>query len=127
MKVLNMKHIVRLLFIALFSINIVNQGYAQSKPNVVIIMTDDQGYGEMSVHGNPVLKTPHIDRLAEQSTQFNDFHVSPMCVPTRGQLLTGLDAAKNGCINVSSGRGLLRKELPTIADIFGKNGYETRL
>jgi arylsulfatase A-like enzyme len=97
----------------------------QTKPNVVIVMTDDQGYGEMSVHGNPILKTPHIDHLASESTQFNDFHVSPMCAPTRGQLLTGLDAAKNGCVNVSSGRGLLRKELPTMADIFKENGYAT--
>jgi hypothetical protein len=102
-----------------------NQGYGQTKPNVIIVMTDDQGYGEMSCHGNPVLKTPHIDKLAEQSTQFSDFHVSPMCASTRGQLLTGLNAAKNGCVNVSSGRGLLRKELPTLADIFSDNGYKT--
>jgi arylsulfatase len=100
-------------------------GYGQTKPNVIIVMTDDQGYGEMSCHGNPILKTPHIDKLAEQSTQFRDFHVSPMCAPTRGQLLTGLDAVKNGCVNVSSGRALLRKELPTMADIFSDNGYVT--
>jgi len=100
-------------------------GYGQTKPNVIIVMTDDQGYGEMSCHGNTILKTPHIDKLAEQSTQFNDFHVSPMCAPTRGQLLTGMDAARNGCVNVSSGRGLLRKELPTMADIFRDNGYAT--
>lgn len=120
-----MKLLVRLLFFINLNVLFFNQGSAQTKPNVVIVMTDDQGYGEMSCHGNPVLRTPQIDKLAEQSTQFSDFHVSPMCAPTRGQLLTGMDAAKNGCINVSSGRGLLRKELPTIADIFSDNGYET--
>jgi arylsulfatase len=120
-----MKLLKRFFFLLFFSVLFFSSGTAQTKPNVIIIMTDDQGYGEMSCHGNPVLKTPHIDKLAEQSTQFSDFHVSPMCAPTRGQLLTGLDAAKNGCVNVSSGRGLLRKELSTMANIFSDNGYET--
>jgi arylsulfatase len=114
----------KIILIQVFMLS-VNLLLAETKPNVVIVMTDDQGYGEMSIHGNPILKTPNIDQLAKQSTQFNDFHVSPMCAPTRGQLLTGMDAAKNGCVNVSSGRGLLRKELPTMADIFSDNGYAT--
>src|SRR3546814_880960 len=84
---------------------------AKEKPNVIIIMTDDQGYGELSVHGNPVLQTPELDKLYHQSVRFIDFHVAPMCTPTRGQLMTGMDAAKNGAVNVSSGRSLLRKEL----------------
>jgi len=120
-----MKRLARFLILFTFILLFYSQSFGQTKPNVVIVMTDDQGYGEMSCHGNPVLKTPHIDKLAEQSTQFSDFHVSPMCAPTRGQLLTGLDAAKNGCVNVSSGRGLLRKELPTMADLFIENGYKT--
>ncbi len=98
---------------------------AAARPNVIIVMTDDQGYPELSAHGNPILKTPHLDRLHEQSVRFKDFHVAPMCTPTRGQLLTGLDAARNGAINVSSGRTLLRAGLPTIADIFAENGYHT--
>jgi len=120
-----MKQLARFFILVTFILLFCNQLFGQTKPNVVIVMTDDQGYGEMSCHGNPVLKTPHIDNLAEHSTQFSDFHVSPMCAPTRGQLLTGLDAVKNGCVNVSSGRGLLRKELPTMADIFSDNGYTT--
>ena len=95
------------------------------KPNVIIVMTDDQGYGELSCHGNPILETPQLDRLHDQSLRLTDYHVAPMCTPTRGQLLTGLDAARNGSINVSSGRSLLRPELPTIADIFSENGYVT--
>ena len=109
----------------LFLIFFFHQSYSQTKPNVVIVITDDQGYGEMSIHGNPVLKTPHLDKLAAQSTQFSDFHTSPMCAPTRGSLITGMDPAKNGCVNVSSGRANLRKEVTTIADIFSNNGYET--
>jgi len=98
---------------------------AARQPNVIVVMTDDQGYGELSVHGNPILNTPHLDQLHSQSVRFTDFHVAPMCTPTRGQLLTGLDAARNGAINVSAGRTLLRANLPTIADFFGDNGYRT--
>ena len=94
-------------------------------PNVIVVMTDDQGYGDLSCHGNPIFQTPHLDRLHSESARFTDFHVAPMCTPTRGQLLTGLDAARNGAINVSSGRTLLRAGLPTIADVFAENGYRT--
>ena len=96
-----------------------------SKPNVIVIMTDDQGYPELSVHGNPVLQTPNLDILHGQSIRLSDYHVSPMCTPTRGQLLTGIDAARNGAVNVSSGRALLRPEIPTIANYFEKAGYST--
>lgn len=95
------------------------------RPNVIIVMTDDQGYGELSVHGNPILKTPNLDHLHQLSLRLTDFHVAPMCTPTRGQLLTGVDAVRNGAINVSSGRSLLRKEFSTMADIYSDNGYET--
>ena len=98
-----------------------------ARPNVVVVMTDDQGYGELSCHGNPVLQTPHLDQLYEQSLRFTDYHAAPMCTPTRGQFLTGRDAARNGAINVSSGRTLLRPELPTIADLFAEAGYRTGL
>ena len=98
---------------------------AAEKPNVIVVITDDQGYPELSVHGNPVLKTPHLDRLHAAAVRLTDFHVSPMCTPTRGQLLTGLDPARNGAINVSSGRTLLRANLPTMADFFRQAGYRT--
>ncbi|MDF1753690.1 MAG: arylsulfatase [Verrucomicrobiales bacterium] len=98
-----------------------------AQPNVIVIVTDDQGYGDMSCHGNPVLKTPHIDSLHAQSLRLTDFHVAPMCTPTRGQLLTGIDAAANGAINVSSGRTLLKTGIPTLADILSGNGYQTGL
>ncbi|MCK0148233.1 arylsulfatase [Arenibacter sp. F26102] len=95
------------------------------KPNVIVIMTDDQGYGELSVHGNPILKTPELDKLHSKSARLTDFHVAPMCTPTRGQLLTGMDAARNGATNVSSGRTHLKNGLKTMADYFSENGYNT--
>lgn len=107
----------------------VNSIYAQEsvniRPNVIVVLTDDQGYGELSIHGNPILKTPNLDRLAESSVRFGDFHAAPMCAPTRGQLMTGMDAAANGLVNVSSGRAFLKPELPTMGNIFMANGYNT--
>jgi arylsulfatase len=96
-----------------------------SKPNILIVMVDDQGYGDLSVHGNPVLKTPHMDRLHAESIRFTDFHAAPMCTPTRGQLLTGVDALRNGAMNVSSGRTNLRRDFPTMPEILAAAGYRT--
>ncbi len=92
---------------------------------MIVIMTDDQGYGELSCHGNPVVQTPHLDRFASESVRFTDFHVAPMCTPTRGQLMTGIDCLRNGAMNVSSGRTLLRREYPTIAEVLQQSGYRT--
>ena len=96
-----------------------------SKPNVVLILTDDQGYGDISCLGNPVLRTPHIDSLWANSIRCTDFHVAPICTPTRSELLTGRDAFYNQATFVCMGRSLLRADLPTIADIFTQNGYRT--
>jgi len=113
-----------LLIICIFLISV--SVFAQKqKPNVILVMSDDQGYGEFSFNGNPVIKTPNIDKLAADGVVFTNFHVSPMCTPTRGELLTGLDAFRNGAINVSSGRTLLRTEVKTIANIFSEAGYQT--
>lgn len=98
---------------------------ASERPNVILILTDDQGYGDVSAHGNPVLKTPNLDRLAKESVRFTDFHVAPMCSPTRGQLMTGIDAMKNGCTAVCQGRSMMRRELPTMANFFAGSGYAT--
>ena len=100
-------------------------GSATAAPNVIVLLVDDQGYGDLSCHGNPVLKTPNLDRLHSQSARLTDFHVCPMCTPTRGQLMTGVDCLANGAMNVSSGRSMLRREYPTMADIFAAGGYAT--
>lgn len=97
------------------------------RPNVLVILTDDQGYADLGAHGNPVLKTPHLDRLHGESVRLENFHVAPVCTPTRAQLLTGMDALRTRAYNVSSGRALLRADVPTAADIFAANGYRTAL
>ncbi|MBM3333954.1 sulfatase-like hydrolase/transferase, partial [Candidatus Sumerlaeota bacterium] len=112
-----------LFLVPLASLHAANRTNPTNKPNILLIMTDDQGYGEMSCHGNPVLKTPHLDRLHGEGIRFADFHVAPMCTPTRGQLMTGVDVLRNLAMNVSSGRTLLRRDLPTMADIFASAGY----
>ena len=96
---------------------------APRQPNVIIILIDDQGYGDFSCFSNPVVKTPNLDKLHAQSVRFTDFHAAPMCTPTRGQLLTGRDCLANGAMNVSSGRSFLRADLPTMANLFATNGY----
>ncbi len=97
----------------------------QSRPNIIFVLTDDQGYGDLSCLGNPILKTPVLDRLHADSVRLTDFHVAPMCTPTRGELMTGQDALRNGATFVCMGRSLLRADLPTMADILADNGYHT--
>lgn len=97
------------------------------KPNIIILLTDDQGYGDLSCLGNPVLKTPYMDRLHAESVRLTDFHVAPMCSPTRGQLLTGMDALRNGATSVTAGRCYLRPGIPTLPEILRAAGYRTGL
>lgn len=99
--------------------------HAAARPNVIVILTDDQGYGDLSCHGNPALKTPNLDRLHGESVRLTDFHVTPMCTPTRGQLMSGRTALANGAMNVSSGRTMLRRDVPTMAQAFAAGGYRT--
>lgn len=88
-------------------------------------MTDDQGYGDLSCHGNPILKTPNLDRLHAESIRFTDFHVSPFCTPTRAALLTGRYPGRTGAYRTSSGRTMLHTDEKTIADVFAAQGYVT--
>lgn len=94
-------------------------------PNVILIMTDDQGYGDLSCHGNPILKTPHLDRLYQTSVRLTDFHVSPFCTPTRAALMTGRYPARTGAYRTSSGRTMMHPDERTIAHWFAENGYRT--
>lgn len=120
-----MKKFTFIILIACVSNVFSNNANNSTKPNVIVIMTDDQGYPELSIHGNPILDTPNLDKLANNSVRFKDFHVTPMCAPTRGELLTGMDNAVNQLSNVSSGRSLLKPGIPTMGNIFLANGYAT--
>ncbi len=96
-------------------------------PNVIFVLTDDQGYGDLSCHGNPLLKTPHIDALYAQSVRLTDYHVGPTCAPTRAGLLTGHYANSTGVWHTIGGRSLLRADEISMADFFGRAGYATAI
>lgn len=98
---------------------------SKPRPNVIVLLADDVGYGDLGCHGSPVGKTPNLDRLSKESVRFTDFHVQPMCSPTRGALLTGRHCLDNGAWLVAVGRYMPRPELPTMADVFRANGYAT--
>ncbi len=95
------------------------------KPNVVFIVTDDQGYGELGCHDNPVIKTPHMDKLYSESARLTDYHVGPTCAPTRAGLLTGHYHNSTGVWHTIGGRSLLRQDEYSLADAFSEHGYVT--
>ena len=99
----------------------------KKKPNVIVILSDDQGYGDFSAHGNPILTTRHLDKLASESIQLTDFHVDPTCSPSRAALMTGKYATKVGVWLTFAGRNHLYKEEMTMADVFKYNGYRTAI
>src|SRR6188472_3388866 len=112
-------------FVLALALALGSAGAASAKPNVIIVLVDDAGYGDFGCHGHPFLKTPNIDRLHGESVRFTDFHVSPMCTPTRGQLLTGMDALRNAAASVTAGRAFLRPGIPTLPEKLASAGYRT--
>jgi arylsulfatase A-like enzyme len=96
-------------------------------PNVILIITDDQGYGEIAAHGNPVIKTPHLDRLHAASVRLTDFHVDPTCSPTRSALLTGRYSTRTGVWHTINGRSMMHPGELTLAEVFKANGYATAM
>ncbi len=93
--------------------------------NVVLILTDDQGWGDLSMHGNPLVATPHMDRIAKEGARFERFFVSPVCAPTRASLLTGRHYLRTGVHGVTRGEETMRSREVTMAEIFKRNGYAT--
>ena len=95
------------------------------KPNIILVMTDDQGYGDLKCHGHPFLQTPNIDKLYSQSTRFTDFHASPTCAPTRAALMSGRDPFKNGITHTILERERMTLKATTIAQVLKTAGYTT--
>ena len=94
-------------------------------PNIIIVMTDDQGYGDLGCNGNKIIKTPHIDQFASQSVNFSNYHVGTTCSPTRAGLMTARNCLRNGVWHTNAGCSLLNQEEETIADVFSSAGYKT--
>jgi arylsulfatase A-like enzyme len=96
-------------------------------PHVVLIMTDDQGYGDLACHGNKHIVTPNLDRLHGESLRLTNFHVNSACAPTRAALMTGRTAMRTGVWHVVMGRTILHNDEITMAELFRKNGYRTAM
>ena len=96
-----------------------------ARPNIMFLITDDQGYGDIGRHGNPVLRTPHMDALHDQSLRLTNYHVSPTCAPTRSALLTGRYTNLVGPWHTIQGRSILHHDEVTMADCFRAAGYRT--
>lgn len=98
---------------------------ADSRPNVVLIMTDDQGYGDLGCTGNDKIRTPNLDRLAESGAWFERFHVSPVCTPTRASLMTGRYNFRTRAIDTYIGRAMMDPDEWTLAEAMAAGGYAT--
>ena len=98
---------------------------AARKPNVIVVLTDDQGYGDLSIHGNPVLRTPNIDSIGREGVRFANFHVSPVCAPTRASLMTGRWNYRTGVVDTYLGRAMMRPGEVTLAECLRGAGYRT--
>ena len=100
-------------------------GPARTLPNIIFILTDDQGYGDLGRHGHPLLKTPHLDRLHDESVRFDNFYVSPSCSPTRAALLTGVHEFRNGVTHTQQPREHLHRDAVILPQLLKNAGYRT--
>ena len=121
-----MIYLIRFLSIPIIVIGVTVKCFAISKqPNVVIVMTDDQGFGDVHSHGNEFIDTPVHDRIANEGVRFDRFYVSPVCAPTRASLLTGRYHLRTGVHGVTRGYEIMRDDEVTIAELLKLNGYVT--
>jgi len=102
-----------------------DKAVAAVRPNIILVMTDDQGMGDLSCLGNPLLRTPHLDAFYEQSTRFTDFHVSPTCAPTRAALFSGRHEFRNGVTHTIKEREMMALSTTTFTQLLQQAGYET--
>lgn len=116
-----MRTLLLLLLFALFA----GCASPEEPPNVILIITDDQGYGDIAAHGNPLLQTPNLDRLHAEAVRLTDFHVDPTCSPTRAALMTGRYSTRTGVWHTIMGRSLMAPEEHTLAELFAGAGYRT--
>lgn len=116
---------VGLVSLAASSCSVNNMSLPTKRPNVILIMTDDQGYGDLACHGNPVISTPNLDKLHAESVRFTNFHVDPTCFPTRGALMTGKYSHRARVWHTIAAGNHLRASEMTMADAFKASGYRT--
>ena len=95
------------------------------KPNIILILTDDQGYGDVHAHGHPYLKTPHLNKVRAEGVSFENFYVSPSCSPTRAAILSGMHEFRSGVTHTIPPRQQLREEVICLPEILKDAGYQT--
>jgi len=119
-----MKHCISLIIFAIFAASSLT---AQEKPNIIFILTDDQGYEDLSCYGSEVIATPNIDRLCTEGMKFESFYVHNRCSPTRATFMTGSHAGRTGLDNVVyrwEGNVISDDEI-TVAELLKESGYAT--
>ncbi|MGQ1788079.1 arylsulfatase [Saccharicrinis sp. GN24d3] len=118
-------HFLRNLWVGLLLFIIINPFIvlAQETPNVIIVITDDQGMGDLSCMGNPYVKTPNIDKFYKEAVRFTNYHVSTTCAPTRGSLMTGRHTNRVNVFHTITGRSLLFEDEVLLPQVFAQNGY----
>lgn len=97
------------------------------RPNVLLIVTDDQGYGDLGIHGNTMIRTPSLDQLARQSVRLTNFHVDPTCAESRSALMTGKYSCRVGVWHTIMGRSILRRDEKIMPQYFAEAGYKTSM
>ena len=117
-----MKKLTLLIIILFFSCE--NQSVIK-RPNVILIMTDDQGYGDLGANNNENIITPNLDGFADKSIRFNNFFVSPVCAPTRSSLMTGRYSLRTGVRDTYNGGAIMSSDETTIAEILTESNYST--
>ena len=95
----------------------------KSKPNVIVVITDDQGWGDLGCRGNPFIKTPNLDKLHDEAVRFTNFHVSTTCAPSRGSLMTGRHCNRLNVFHTIMGRSLLFEDELLLPEVVAYNGY----
>ena len=117
--------VLRLILILVPVLLLMNGVGAVDHPNVVLVITDDQGWGDVGIHGNDKINTPSLDQLARDGVRLNRFYVSPVCAPTRASLMTGRYHLRTGVHGVTRGQETMRENEYTLAEAFSDNGYMT--
>ncbi|MCA9438211.1 MAG: arylsulfatase, partial [Candidatus Omnitrophica bacterium] len=116
----------RTLLLALFIVSATTLALAQTTPpNILLVMSDDQGYGDLGFNGNPIIRTPRLDQLASQSVVLKNFYVCPVCAPTRSSLMTGRYNYRTRVVDTYIGRAMMDTAEVTLAEMLSEAGYQT--
>nr|WP_320120363.1 arylsulfatase [uncultured Marinifilum sp.] len=113
--------------IALCIGNTTAKAQSDKKPNVILIITDDQGYGDVAAHGNKVIKTPNMDKMHDNGVHFSNYHCGTTCAPSRSGLMTGADGNRAGVWHTIGGCNILREKFVIMPQVFKENGYSTAM